>query len=452
MKVQLTSEMKLEFIPEIPRPRMPKHLVDFKNCTKRTVETVKYQENAQKLFDVYSKIDNIDSVYDAQPTKQSRLTKQQTLEQLEKTKTFYNSLSYRAYLKSQQAQKLVDEAKPKKRKETNTLGNRSKKRIRQILSYVQYTKKNTYNYFITLTFPKSDIQLAEKERHKQQNSLLSIFLENLRKNYGVESYLWVAEIQDGKRNNYQHATYNLHYHVVITSNKRICVVGLNIYWLRILERYGYEVFNKAKCVEMASDTSVPDDPLSIQLGRKSHPVTTIAQRILSGDFTINRRVSYSNEFSPKSPLLKLIHHPVDMEIIDSKNKLKNYLTKYVTKNNQTEVYGRVWGCTRNYSRLITKLELSDEDVMVLTANLNEPYKVTRQIGKNEYIFTYYDITDKNSIIHSIKLLRNANYERSKPVDSKEIGLPEKAQEPSESRVQTKDKGVIYSYSYTPPPF
>lgn len=129
--------------------------------------------------------------------------------------------------------------------------------------------------------------------HDQQavNNLLNLFFTKMRKLYGRFSYLWVAELQDGKRNKHQHSTGNIHYHVLFDRYFNVQVI--NGIWLSCLQHLGLK-------------TKTADGKRNLQ--------------------------------------------PVDVATFDQPGKLQKYLTKYVTKND-SPLSVQIWNCSRSISAL-----------------------------------------------------------------------------------------------------
>lgn len=84
-----------------------------------------------------------------------------------------------------------------------------KREVRQrILGYLNTQRGKKELYFWTVTFPAgTPDDLAYR--------MYNIWLTSLRQRGMLKDYIWIAERQDGKRNNYKSATNTLHFHIAI---------------------------------------------------------------------------------------------------------------------------------------------------------------------------------------------------------------------------------------------
>lgn len=87
--------------------------------------------------------------------------------------------------------------------------------------------------FITLT-------LSEKQKHSDKDikaKMLNRFITNIKRNYGMKTYLWIAETQKNK---------NLHFHIITDINIHWKIIRKN--WNKIQKDNGYldNYYNKHK--------------------------------------------------------------------------------------------------------------------------------------------------------------------------------------------------------------
>lgn len=135
--------------------------------------------------------------------------------------------------------------------------------------------------------------------HEYCNKMLNAWLTKIRKMYDI-NYIWVAEIQDGKRKkDGGKPTENVHYHILI--DRWVNVQVWQHHWKKTLSTYGFQV------------------------GENTNPLD----------------VSYMGQ---------------------DYNRVSTYLTKYITKN-ESKLYSQIWNCSKKISRLaygIAKMVCPDE--------------------------------------------------------------------------------------------
>jgi len=192
------------------------------------------------------------------------------------------------------------------------LSSRSKTKIKGICHWLFGTQKTNFQW-ITLTLPTSKVWACDTLTHtehevfmsdKWYNERLSMYLENLKKVWGFDRYIWVAEIQNKNDRG------AIHYHIIADA-PYLEVQHLNNYWCSLLQDYHQYASN---AVERE---------------------------------TIEK---YYNEG----------HH----------DGLKDYLTKYVQKNDGT-VYARVWGASRGLSRVNKGYVMMDEHTGVINFEIDD---------------------------------------------------------------------------------
>lgn len=177
-----------------------------------------------------------------------------------------------------------------------------KREVRQrILGFLNTQAGKKELYFWTVSFPEgTPDHIAYK--------IYNIWLTALRQRGMLKDYLWIAERQDGKRNDYQRATNTIHYHIAIPH--KMPVHRANSMMQGTLKTF-------AKRGEI---------PCSVHACKRYNGVH-IAKNKKTG-----RTVNFAIKKGSRS--------------------LATYLTKYVTKN-ETELTHLAWHNSRGYSSLFT---------------------------------------------------------------------------------------------------
>lgn len=184
--------------------------------------------------------------------------------------------------------------------------------------------KKLYNFqlaFITLTLPS-------KQNHDDtfiKSECLNQFLVELRKNYGVNNYVWKAELQGNQ---------NIHFHLIV--DKYIDFQALRRRWNRILEKHNYIAAYRVKFKNLN---------LSQYHAMRNRKASCSFEKSKAA-FAAGQRSNWSN---PNS---------VDVRMVRSKKDLAVYLGKYISKPISKETssdielerqlnFGRSW--SRSYS-------------------------------------------------------------------------------------------------------
>lgn len=239
---------------------------------------------------------------------------------------------------------------PKKRRiaSPRSLSGRSKNKIRDKIESLYNATPSTEFTFLTLTFIND---VTDKDAQKCLNKFLTV----CRKRWGKFMYLWVAERQK--------ETGRIHFHLI--TNKRLPIVYFNSLWC--LQQY--------------------NSGLSLPVLSKS-------------DFML---YYHTNK-------VQKVLNPVDVRRVDSLSGLSLYLTKYITKNNDTFDCSR-WHCCRAVSGLFTHV-LTTEKVINDLNNPDVNYYASRQTGE---IYTTSAYVSKHAIVinvlnkrHFSKNLRELN--------------------------------------------
>lgn len=234
------------------------------------------------------------------------------------------------------------------------------------------TGKKIYNYkmsFITLTLPS-------KQAHSDQeikSECLNQFLVEIRKHYGIDNYVWKAELQENQ---------NVHFHLVV--DKYIDYQALRRRWNRILDKLNYvkeyqkrmQSLSLSQYHEMRSrygDVKFEDSAKAYAAGLK---------------------VAWRN---PNS---------VDVRSVYGKKEFAIYMAKYMAKKMPREnisdtqlqrelSFGRSWNRSYTLARLKFNCKHSYEEMRDVIHYLkNEKNKVKRCIG--DYFEAFYFNADELS--------------------------------------------------------
>lgn len=266
------------------------------------------------------------------------------------------------------------------------MSRRTRLKITEKMTAIYAASKNKFSLqTLTMIAPATD-RAAVK--------CLNKYLTVLRKN-GDFNYIWVAEKQDGKRNGYEKATNNIHFHIVF--DKKFNVIENNALW--IVQQMNEGIINKAASEKLYNDYGVTFKDLQRE-----------------GEIGCRQIQQYLN--------------PVDVVNANSFEFLSAYLTKYITKN-ESKMSCAMWHCSRNISKLFTKQLISK--------------KIFNETG-NEKINSYYNKKNKKqyavkSFVHQYGII-NTIY--NKKHFSKYMGEMESLNKWILDNIAI-DKGVNISY-------
>lgn len=185
------------------------------------------------------------------------------------------------------------------------LTNRAKNKIKNSIAYIFLTNKNKYLKWVTVTLPTSKTITKDGEvfqDHKYYTKKLGRFLQELGRHYNLKRYIWVAEIQSGKRkamNNYSGRN-AIHFHMVLDIQERVDINLMQSLWCNQID-----------------------------------------------------------EFHERS------NNCIDIEVIRDDKKLGVYLTKYITKSEKNQIFARIWSQSKNLvkpSNGMTFHDVTNEEV------------------------------------------------------------------------------------------
>jgi hypothetical protein len=354
-----------------------------------------------------------------------------------KTITFENSINEKLQQLQVVESKLSRSYGHYQQKNTNkkgvTLSTKKKQRIRNVLTYKYATKEKNVFEFTTFTVPsKRTLQpYSPVDDDELVTKQLSKLLENLRKNYGLKSYLWVAERQTGKRNKTNKGTGAIHYHCVFEwEHSPIRIQILNLYWLTLLDKIGYQTTNTKYTLSELETMFGKSFNARIIQGYRGRNITR--QMNIQGNTLIMKTPEFITQLDGKgkvkNPHLKCMLNPVDTKKIRDLKGLKYYITKYITKNNQT-MHSRVYAMSRDLTKLdlkvlieskqIPKLELDEMTLFDWQKTFeieltNAKFYYSKHIIKNEtWSHRYYSIIYEYFMSQNDELLKMLNPRRKK---------------------------------------
>lgn len=191
---------------------------------------------------------------------------------------------------------------------------------------IQLKNKAIYNFqtsFITLTLP-----VAQSHTDLELKKCLNYFLTQLRRKFGLQNYVWKAELQKNE---------SIHFHLII--DQYIHHKAIRYYWNQAIETLGYvsayrEKFSKMSLQQYAVSREIP-----------------VAQA-----FSAFRKGVESNWSSPPTEQIKAAR---------SASNLAGYLAKYIIKPVQDQEenitdeeikriqsFGRVWARSQSLSSIV----------------------------------------------------------------------------------------------------
>lgn len=253
---------------------------------------------------------------------------------------------------------------PSNKRKTTEISRKGSNRLRDCLSWlvscsakrdVSLTNgqriKNFQISFVTLTLP-----CKQMHTHKEIKSrCLNLFLQNLRKRFGVSNYVWKAELQ---RNG------NIHFH--LSFDKPIHYMIIRRYWNAAIEKLGY----------VSAYASARQKMSFKEYCYWERQNGNTDQKKLKGSYNYGKSTNWTN---PNTTDVKSVKH------------MKNwasYMAKYMAKapadkdksgpiaDSLSELTGRLWFCSVSLSRLKNvKVEYS--------LNL---YSIIQKIAKSKHTF------------------------------------------------------------------
>jgi hypothetical protein len=216
--------------------------------------------------------------------------------------------------------------------------------------------------FATLTFI-ADVTDAIAIR------ILNKFLTALRDRYGRIHYIYIAERQ-------LQTTNRIHFHLII--NKFLPVREINALW--VLQQY---------------NAGIEFDGISKQ--------------------QVEEWIKWDRENPEKKSELQKHLNPFDVEKIKGIHGLSYYLTKYITKGNNSDGFGcAVWHCSRVVSRLFTKTVVSRSTFAAASSYVNcsldkKTGEIRKNPGKHEKYYSLFYIENKPYFLPDMEKLEFINF-------------------------------------------
>jgi len=196
----------------------------------------------------------------------------------------------------------------------------------RIRNFVNQMTSERKLYFWTITFPAGT---------SDDTAFICFnkWLTRVRKELNLNSYLWITERQDGKKLEDQSktATQTIHFHIAI--HQRMCVQKANRYMRACL----FTCIDKGE-IEYSRQQAKSYNGVDIAKDRKTKRVINFAKN-------------------------------------DKQKALTNYLTKYLSKSNQSFQH-LAWHCSRDYSNLITSIRITMDEFIKTTYETLLPIKPT----------------------------------------------------------------------------
>lgn len=190
-------------------------------------------------------------------------------------------------------------------------------------------KKLLYNFrcsFITLTLPSKQVHTDLEIKQKCLNQ----FFVELRKHYGVNNYLWKAELQDNE---------NIHFHIVC--DKYIDFQAIRRRWNRITNKLGYLDKYQEKMKKFSLGTYH-------EMRKEYNPKQTFQNSKQAFEKGVQSNWRNANS--------------VDVKSARNEGEMASYLAKYMLKRSYKEelsleleerqlLFGRSWYRSQSLSRL-----------------------------------------------------------------------------------------------------
>ena len=225
----------------------------------------------------------------------------------------------------------------------------------RIRNYVNQMSGEKMLYFWTITFPPGT---SDNTAFKLMNK----WLTRLRQEKMLKEYLWISERQDGKRLTDQSKTptNTLHFHIAI--NRKMDVKKANKYM-------------RASIMHSINDGSIEYDRVK---------ATRYNGIDIAKDRKTRRVINFAKQKKQKS--------------------LSNYLTKYVTKNNERFTH-LAWHSSREYSNLIIAVRFTDQEI--INSNVMNLVNQETKLEGEYYIFYRWKGSPPPDLINYLSQLNNS---------------------------------------------
>lgn len=248
--------------------------------------------------------------------------------------------------------------------------------------------KMLYNFrcaFVTLTLPAKQVH-TDVEIKKE---CINQFLIELRKNYGVQNWIWKAELQKNE---------NIHFHLII--DQYIDFQALRRRWNRIIEKLGY-----------VSDYQKKMQSLSLSA---YHAMRNVYKET---DFNTSKNAyAQGKKDNWKNP------NSVDVRSVLSSKMLGAYLAKYIAKDvfiedltedeiSRGQAFGRIWSRSYSLVQLDNNGSICAIEFKQFLSYLNSGVKEVKKII-GDYFTAFYFNLDNISKTYKFELI---NFFKSRAV-------------------------------------
>lgn len=218
---------------------------------------------------------------------------------------------------------------------------RSKQAIRNAANSIFFRSEyKEYLRFVTFTFPPFPDQFETKSlEDKYLHNLFKKFLDNERKNYGLQRWLWVNERQSGDRlaDHEKSAREVLHYHCIFEYENRINYYLVNLRFLRLLHRNGFNILSSYSQAVKKTSLHYPQLKkacLAIAKGDFNYLIANTERMYLRDNLGIKRFI-----FLSPVDFEKIRYESLDIQAVS------RYITKYISKSSD-KIYCRRWGSSQ----------------------------------------------------------------------------------------------------------
>ncbi|MCD9609790.1 rolling circle replication-associated protein [Tenacibaculum maritimum] len=195
--------------------------------------------------------------------------------------------------------------------------------VATILLNYDYSKKpdenDKYLAFVTLTLP-----YAQMHTDAVLRCSLIKFIDNLRKTYGVEHYVWKAEAQKNG---------NIHFHLII--DKYIDMDDIKRLWNKQLSKLGYI----QKYAEKRRKEGFIYKPFYMYKGVKVKSKKSYEEQ--KKYFEYEKSIGFSSPYSTEIKSLK--------DVSDTSAYIMKYMDKL--ELDKRPIIGKIWGCSNETKRL-----------------------------------------------------------------------------------------------------
>lgn len=297
--------------------------------------------------------------------------------------------------------------KKNKNSDGNKLSPRTKEKIKDSVFKIYWLNQHCVGSLKWMTFTATPNQYSTRY-HPQTDDVrvqkaFKKFLDNMKKRHGLLYYVYVAERQDGKRRKKNHvgATNALHYHAIFQFEKEAPhILEMNLYWCWCLENEGFRSISyvgqdKIEKVKKIGGTS-PYEQNGVLTLKK------VLENGIFGRFKTKKEDRKGQIWNP----FNVVFNPLDSEEIKNVDKLRTYLTKYVSKNT-LPIYVRIWGASKNLREVVNKVSISRKEHAELMENARvvKRLKSVKEFGTAKITFRT-DILDGVNYLNFIQELEN----------------------------------------------